>query len=386
MIDTVKPLIHYIGLTLVALAAILCVVQTEAMPQTQASKPATSAATQTAPDQAASQKGSDVDDVTPVAGPNGLFPAVVARVNGKAISGADMEHSVQSELSSIGNPPWENLREDYRQQLTQTSLLSLISTELVYQEAVKSGVTATKAETDAEFAKVAKSYSSDAEMNTALASSGLDRSGLSRMLVKNIIVSKYVDENITKKILVTSTELAQYYSSHTEEFQHPEMVRTSHILIALASGATPEQQKAALSRAQALLGRIKKGEDFGKVAMENSMDSSASQRGDIGWAQKGDLEPEYEAVAFSLPVGQVSDPVLTKYGYHLIKVTDKKKEGLSTLEEAKEQLTTYLKNQKAQTEMQKLVVGLQEKAKIEVLISLGAGSEKSGTASSTSKP
>jgi parvulin-like peptidyl-prolyl isomerase len=373
-------------LTLVFLSAVLCIFQSQAMPQSQTPKPAASSPTQAAVDQAASQKGSDLDDTNPVAGPNGLFPAVVARVNGKAISGADMEHSVQSELSNIGNPAWANLREDYRLQLTQTSLLSLISTELVYQEAVKSGVAATKAEIDAEFAKVAKSYGSDAEMNTALASSGLDRAGLSRMLAKSIIVSKYVEENISKKILVTSAELAQYYSSHTEEFQHPDMVRTSHILIALASGATPEQQKAALVRVQALLARIKKGEDFGKLAMENSMDSSASQRGDIGWAQKGELEPEYESAAFSLPVGQVSEPVLTKYGYHLIKVTDRKKEGLSTLEESKGQLTTYLKNQKVQTELQKLVVGLREKAKIEVLISLGTSSEKSGTAPSTSTP
>jgi peptidyl-prolyl cis-trans isomerase C len=386
MIDTVRPLIQTFGLTLATLAVILGIGQTQAMPQTQTSKPAASTAPQAASDQPASQRGSDLDETVPVAGPNGLFPAVVARVNGKAISGADMEHSVQSELASIGNPAWDNLREDYRQQLTQTSLLSLISTELVYQEAVKSGVTATKAEIDAEFAKVAKSYSSDAEMNTALASSGLDRAGLSRMLAKNIIVSKYVEENITRKILVTSAELGQYYSSHTEEFQHPDMVRTSHILIALASGATPEQQKSALARAQALSARIKKGEDFGKLAMENSMDSSASQRGDIGYAQKGELEPEYETVAFSLPVGQVSDPVLTKYGYHLIKVTDRKKAGLSTLEEAKDQLTTYLKSQKVQTERQKLVSGLRDKAKIEVLISLGVATEKSGTSSSSSTP
>ena len=386
MTYTVKPLIYSIGLTLGALAAVLSFGPTRAMPQTQTSKPAAAAAMQTATEQAASQKESDLDESNPVAGPNGIFPAVVARVNGKAISGADMEYSVQSELSSIGNPVWASLREDYRQQLTQTALLSLISTELLYQEAVTSGITATKAETDAEFAKVAKSYSSDAEMNTALAGSGLDRAGLSRMLAKNIIVSKYVAENITKKVLVTSAELAQYYSSHTEEFQHPEMARTSHILIALASDATPEQQKAALSRLQALLARIKKGEDFGKLAMENSMDSSASERGDIGYAQKDQLEPAYAVAAFSLPVGQVSDPVLTKYGYHLIKVTDRKKEGLSTLEEAKEDLTTYLKNQKAQTEMQKLIVELREKAKIEVLIPLGAASEKPGTASSTSTP
>ena len=382
-----RLLIRNIGISIATLSAVLCMGPTQAMPQAQTSKPAASAETQPAANQASSQKGSDLDEAVPVAGPNGLFPAVVARVNDTPISGADMEHSVQSELSSIGNPAWENLREDYRQQLIQTSLFALISRELVYQEAVKAGISATQAEIDAEFAEVAKTYSTDAEMNAALASGGLDRTGLRRMLAINLVVSKYVAENITKTILVTAAELAQYYSSHTEEFQHPELVRTSHILISLSSSATPEQQKAALARAQALLTRMKQGEDFGKLATENSMDSSASQGGDIGYAEKGELEPEYEAVAFSLPVGQVSDPVLTKYGYHLIKVTDKIKEGLSTLEEAKEDLTSYLKSQKVQTELQKLVAGLSDKAKIEILIPLStANSEDSGTASSSSTP
>jgi peptidyl-prolyl cis-trans isomerase C len=386
MIDTVKQFLNNVSLTMFFFSAILCLNQNQAMSQTQTPKQAPSAGTQAVADQAASQKSSSLDEAEPAAGPNGFFPAVVARVNDRAVSGADMENSVQSQLANIGNPAWENLREDYRLQLTQASLASLISTELVYQEAVKSGVTATKAEIDTAFAEQAKSYSSDAEMNTALASSGLDRAGLRRMLGKNIVVSKYVDENITKKVLVTSAELAQYYSSHTDEFKHPDMVRTSHILIPLSSSATPEQKKAALSRAQALLARIKKGEDFGKLATENSVDSSASEKGDIGYAQKGQLEPEYEAVAFTLPVGQVSDPVLTKYGYHLIKVTDKKKEGLSTLEEAKEELTSYLKSQKVQAELQKLIVGLREKAKIEVLISLGAASGTSGKSLSSSRP
>ncbi len=85
---------------------------------------------------------------------------------------------------------------------------------------------------------------------------------------------------------------------------------------------------------------------------------------------KDNIAPEYAEAAFSLPVGSVK-LVKTEFGYHIIKVTDKKKEGLATLEEVKQELTDFLKNQKAQAELDKLVNQLRDSAKIEILIPAG---------------
>jgi peptidyl-prolyl cis-trans isomerase C len=346
----------------------ICFPQSASKPQ-----PAPPKAAPAAPDPAAKAQPKEAkapdDDAVPSAAPNALFPAVVAQVNGKPILGEDLEQLIRSQLAEIGNPEWKNLREEYRGQLVLEGLSTLINSKLIYQKAISTGLKANEAEVQAEMQKIAKQFKSDAEMNVALAGQHTDRASLEKDLYRTIVIQKFIDENINKKTVVTPDEVAKYYSGHTSEFHHPDIVRTSHILITPA-GDTAEQDKLAKERAEGLLARVKKGEDFAKLARENSMDGSASQGGDIGFASKESLTPEYAEAAFSLPVGSIK-LVKSQYGYHIIKVTEKKKEGLSTLEEVKDQLTAFLKNQKAQTEMTKLVNELRNQTKVEILIPAG---------------
>ncbi|HYK90643.1 MAG TPA: peptidylprolyl isomerase [Acidobacteriota bacterium] len=340
----------------------------------------------TAPAQAAKEAAKEPEEVIPSPGPDALFPAVVARVNGKAVLGRDLEQRIQAELATIGSPAWKNLREDYRQQLTGQSLGSLIANELLYQRATEAGIKASDTEVQVEFAKVAKTFASDAEMNMQLANRGLDRAALNKELARSLVVAKYVQENITKKIVVSPVDAQQYYSAHTEEFRHPDLVRTSHILILVPAAATEDQNRTARQRAEALLERARKGEDFAKLAKENSMDGSASQGGDIGFVPKGRLAPEYEQAAFSLPVGGISDVVRTQFGYHVIKVTEIKKEGISTLDEIRSDLIEFMKNQRAQSELGKHVSDLQTKAKIEIYIPVGTPQAPGAATTSSPRP
>jgi peptidyl-prolyl cis-trans isomerase C len=312
------------------------------------------------------------EEQIPPAAPDAIFPAVVARVNGKAILGRDLEQRIQGQLAPIGNPKWENLREDYRLELTTQALGSLVGTELLYQKAVSSGIKATEAEVQAEFAKIAKSFPSDAELNANLASRGLDRAALNKDLERSLVVEKFVQEYVAKKISVTPADATQYYSQHTDEFRHDDIVRSSHIFIQVAEGATPEQDRIARQRAESILARLRKGEDFAKLAKENSMDGSASQGGDLGYLPKGQLTPQFEAVAFSLPVGTISDVVRTPFGYHVIKVTDRKSAGVSPIEEVRDDLVNFLKQQKTDAELQKIVTDLRSQAKITISIPIGA--------------
>ena len=150
------------------------------------------------------------------------------------------------------------------------------------------------------------------------------------------------------------------------------MIRSSHILITVAQSASADQVERARQIAQSLLDRAKKGEDFAKLAKENSMDSSASQGGDIGMTQPGEVAPEYEAAAAKLQVGEISGLVRTQFGFHIIKLMDRKKAGTATLDEVRAQLTDFLKSQKEDAEVDKVVKGLQSQAKIEILIPIGS--------------
>ena len=322
------------------------------------------------------------EEQIPPARPGAIFPAVVARVNGRAILGRDLEQRVRAQLAPIGNPVWKDLREDYRLELTSNALGSALAEELIYQKAIAAGVKVPAADVQAEFAKAAKSFANDAAVNVALAERGLDRASLTKEMERNLVIGKYINDNVTSKITVTPEEAAEYYKSHTDEFRHPDMVRTSHILIMVTAGATAEQDRLARQRAEAILDRARKGEDFAKLAQETSMDSSASQGGDIGYVTPGQVDPAYQAAAFSLAVGALSDPVRSRVGYHIIKVTDKKKEGIATLDDSRAQLTEFLKNQKSDRQLQQLVEQLRKEAKIEILITAGAPPTASPTASS----
>jgi peptidyl-prolyl cis-trans isomerase C len=361
----VKSLIKITLSGFLLLSTGLCFPQTQ--PKATKAAPAASAP---APAQDANlQPKPAEDEVIPAAAPNALFPAVVARVNGKAILGRDLEDRIRRELSSIGNPEWNNLREDYRGQLVLSQITALINSRLLYQKAIAGGTKVTEAEVQAELDKIAKSYKSDAEMNAALASQNTDRAALQKSLYETLAIAKFVEETINKKIAVTPEELSKFYSSNPTQFNHPDIVRISHILIQPA-GDTAQQDSIAQGRAEALLARVKKGEDFAKLAKENSVDGSASQGGDAGFVTKNNIAPEYAEAAFSLPVGSVK-LIKTEFGYHIIKITDRKKEGLATLEEVKQDLTDFLKNQKAQEELVKLVNQLRDGAKIEILIPAG---------------
>jgi peptidyl-prolyl cis-trans isomerase C len=348
-------------------------------PQQSVPKPKPDAATPAAKPAAA--QAAPEEAVTPP-GPDAIFPAVVARVNGTPILGRELEQRVRAQLAPIGNPAWKNLREDYRLELTNTALVSAVAEELIYEKAITAGVKVAAADVQSELAKAVKSFGSDEAMNAALAERGMDRTSVTKGLERSLVVGRYIRDNITSKITVTTEEAAEYYKSHTEEFRHPDMVRTSHILILVAEGSSPDQDRLARQRIEAVLDRARKGEDFAKLAQETSMDSSASQGGDLGYTVHGQLDPAYDAVAFSLEVGSLSDPVRSRVGYHIIKVTDKKKEGLATLDESRDQLTGFLRSEKSNMQLQELVDQLRKEAKIEILIPVRAASPGSATASS----
>ena len=363
------------------LCAILVLTPIAVLAQAQAKKP------QPAPPKAQPKdpapKEPPPEEAIPPAAPGALFPAVVARVNGKPILGRDLEQRVQEQLAPMGNPKWENLREDYRQQLVAELFGALIGSELVYQRALTSGLKATEAEVQAAMTQFSKRFATDAELNQFLATRGSDRQGLVRELERGLTIDKFIQENVGKKITVTPAEISQYYQQRPDEFRHPDLVRTSHILFMMGQGATQQQDNLIRQRAEGVLARAKKGEDFAKLAKEYSMDSSASNGGDIGPSPRGQLAPEYEEAAFALAVGAISDLVRTQFGYHIIKVTEKKKAGLATLEEVRPQLTSFLKEQKTQTELAKLIEEMRTQSKIEAYIPFGSPpAAKAPTASS----
>ncbi len=160
-------------------------------------------------------------------------------------------------------------------------------------------------------------------------------------------------ESLRAKATVTGQQIDRYYNDNIQQYSTPEQVRASHILI--KSSGTAEEDGTARKKAEDLLAQIKKGADFAELAKKNSQDeSSAVKGGDLDFFPRGQMVHEFDQKAFSMEVGQLSEPVKTQFGYHIIKLTDKRPATTKTLAEVRSQIEDTLKYEQAQAAAQKL--------------------------------
>jgi peptidyl-prolyl cis-trans isomerase D len=160
-------------------------------------------------------------------------------------------------------------------------------------------------------------------------------------------------ESLRAKATVTGQQIERHYNDNIQQYSTPEQVRASHILIKTSGAA--EEDTAAKKKAEDLLAQVKKGADFAELAKKNSQDEgSAVKGGDLDFFGRGAMVPEVDKVAFELQPGQTSDLVKSQFGYHIIKVTDKRAATLKTLADVRTQIEDQLKVEQAQDAAQKL--------------------------------
>jgi parvulin-like peptidyl-prolyl isomerase len=224
-----------------------------------------------------------------------------------------------------------------------------------------------QAEVDAQLAKIKQQFPSEDVFESEMKKSGVTMDQFMTNLKKSIRQSKWMQSQVMGKDTVTDADAKAFYDANLKEFSNPDLVKASHILFRVPPDATPEQLKAAEKKAKDAIVRANKGEDFGKLAAELSEEPGAAQRGgDLGYFPKDKMVPEFADAAFAQQVGTVSaTPVKTKFGYHVIKVTDKKPAGTASFDEAKAQIVQFLQNQKRREIFRGVIQELKQSAKIE---------------------
>jgi peptidyl-prolyl cis-trans isomerase D len=159
-------------------------------------------------------------------------------------------------------------------------------------------------------------------------------------------------EGMRQRATVTGQQIERAYNDNIQQYSQPEQVRASHILL-----KTEGKDDAAVKKqAEDLIAQIKKGANFEELAKKNSQDeSSAVKGGDLDFFAKGRMVAEFDQAAFTMKPGEMTDaPVKSQFGYHIIKVTDKKPASTKTLAEVRPQIEDQLKYEQAQAAAQKL--------------------------------
>ncbi len=150
------------------------------------------------------------------------------------------------------------------------------------------------------------------------------------------LLKQYAMRNLLSKITVTPEEVKTYFMAHRDAFIKPESAKASHILV-------DSEEKA-----KEILAEIKDGLDFTEAAKKYSSCPSASQGGDLGEFTRGRMVPEFEAATFAMQVGEISEPVKTQFGYHIIKLDELLPEQPAKLEDIENQVTDQCLNAKRQ--------------------------------------
>ncbi|GEM_PF-799636 len=143
---------------------------------------------------------------------------------------------------------------------------------------------------------------------------------------------------LNEKNSVTEEMIKDYYEKHKEEFKHGEQVKASHILIKVPPGATTEEVNAAREKAFKILKLAKKSKNFSALARKYSEGPSARRGGELGWFGRGEMVKAFEEAAFNATTGEVTGPVRTQFGFHIIKVEAKRGPGISPLKEVENRI------------------------------------------------
>ncbi len=298
-------------------------------------------------------------------GTSGDVPKVVAKVNGKAISGEQYQKLFRQMESSKEAGAQPDAGPSDPKAIKEQVLERLITVEVLSQKAEQLKIQAEPKELDEKIQEIQESLGGEQAMREALQSHGLSMEELRADIKRSMGIQKLLEREVFDKVTVDQGEVKGFYDSNPQVFQVPEQVRARHIIVRVKEGASDTEKKQAKELIEKAAERIKKGESFEEVAKQVSQDGSAQRGGDLGYFSRGQMVPEFEKAAFSLEKGKLSPVVETKFGYHLIKLEDRREARKLEFQEVQPKITEFLRQKKGEEQLKLYVDSLRGQAKIE---------------------
>lgn len=288
-----------------------------------------------------------------------------ASVNGVGITEAEVQKETER-FTRQASAAGQQVSPEQMKELRKEVLDSLVSREVVYQESQRRGLKVDEKEIDDKIGDLKKGFPSESEYQAVLQRMNVTEAELRKQVSRQLAMKKLIDQTIVPDVTIADAEVKKYYDEHPEDFKMPEQVRASHILKKADAKASESDKAKAKKELTDLQQRLKKGEDFAELAKQSSDCPSAPRGGDLGFFPRGQMVPAFEEKAFVLKPGELSDIVETQFGYHLIKVTDKKAPGTLSFEESKDKIAQFLKQEKTTDQVSKFIEGLKTKADIKI--------------------
>ena len=263
-----------------------------------------------------------------------LRVVVIIVVVGLLIIGALWTYNDLKAVARVNstNITWKQFNDALKKQSGNQMLAGLLREELIRQGAKQSNITVTDEDVQSELDRLADQFGSTVGLEQVLSQYGMSLDDLRGQIKSTLLLEGIAAKDVT----VEEEELRTYYEENKDKYTEPEQVKARHILV--------EDEETAKS----ILKKLETGEDFAEIAKEESADSGSKDKGgDLGFFERGVMDASFEEAAFSLGIGEISAPVKTMFGYHIIRVEDKKPERLAPFEEVRDDVRKQVIKQKS---------------------------------------
>jgi len=317
--------------------------------------------------------------------------SVAVTVNGKTIMESEVETRIEAQLQSItsrmggnqkANPQQLQQLERYREMLKPQILDKMIEDLLLEHALKKEKVKVADADLDAVLEEMVQQTLTGKSLTREQLDSQLKSRGSSLQdslakikadpeFIKSVRMKKFIETGFAAESAVTEKDVKDHYQKNLKtQYSQPEMVRASHILASILDENRKPKSDEETAKAKEKIKEVQKelkkpGVDFAELAKKYSDCPSKNRGGDLNFFKRESMVAPFSAAAFSMEPGQISDIVETQFGYHIIKVTERKEAKSFSFEEVKDKIRLELKNRKLQQATQKCVSDLRKKAKIE---------------------
>lgn len=294
-----------------------------------------------------------------------------AAVVDKVLAVVNDELITQSELDEILKPIYQQYKSMYSgdelllrlDEARRNILTQMINDKLILSDARKKGIKINEDEIKEKIDGLKSKFKSEADFQNAIIEQGVTSSQLQKRFEEELLKEEYVSNEIWSKIVVTPTEINAYYNANIDKFKKEPQVHLLNILIRIKKG---EDKEAAKVRADAVLERLKKGENFSELAKLYSEGADAESGGDIGYVGQGKLKKEFDEPIFKLKPGEFTSIIESGTGYHIFMVADKKETETLSPEEASDSIKEIIYRHKAKARFDDLIEQLKKNAYISI--------------------
>jgi parvulin-like peptidyl-prolyl isomerase len=293
---------------------------------------------------------------------------VVAVVNTSVILDSELTIRMapyEADVESI-----EDVRERGRRldKLRGQVLDELVNEELIYQAAFAARIEVEEKELDAAIKDIRDQNKLDEQaFQQALVAQGYSYGAYRQDIRRQLTRVKAMNQLVAPKVTITDDEVRARYDQMVRRSESVSAVRLSHMLFMLPDRPTEAQVSEAKAKAAAAIARVKGGEAFGEVAMEISEDAASKPGGgELGWIERGSLDPQWESVVFAMEKDEVRGPISGPTGLHVFFVSEVKKNDMKAFDALKEQLRGELRRREMDKQTTQWIADLRKKAFIDV--------------------